>query len=48
MKEKEKPSGARKRNQMLSYKWELKAYLRDISGLVPDHCNKVILVSQLI
>ena len=27
---------------MQSYKWELKvqAYLRDISGLVPDHCNK--------
>ena len=42
-KKKEKPSGARKREeiQMQSYKWELKAYLRDISGLVPDHCNKV-------
>ena len=43
-KKKEKPSGARKREeiQMQSYKWELKvqAYLRDISGLVPDHCNK--------
>lgn len=41
-KKKEKPSGARKREeiQMQSYKWELKANLRDISGLVPDHCNK--------